>query len=152
MLPTSEFLKLIDIAPLAAIDLIIESDDGVLLGKRENEPAKGYWFVPGGRILKNETLDKAIRRISKKEINIEVTIRDATLLGAFEHFYSNSFADDNISTHYVILAYKIKLNIKKFNLPTIEHSEYDFFSLKDIQENIFIHENTKQYFNNIAII
>ena len=61
-----EFLNIIDKTPLVSIDLIIENPQGkILLGKRCNKPAQGYWFVPGGRIQKNETLEQAIRRISK---------------------------------------------------------------------------------------
>ena len=48
-----DLAEVIRLAPLVAIDLIIENDYGqVLLGLRTNEPAKGYWFVPGGRIQK----------------------------------------------------------------------------------------------------
>jgi hypothetical protein len=42
------------LAPLVSIDLIIRDNaDRVLLGLRNNEPAKGYFFVPGGIILKD---------------------------------------------------------------------------------------------------
>ena len=59
-------LKIIDATPLISIDLIIlNSNDEILLGKRNNRPAKGYWFVPGGRIRKNETLKQALSRIAK---------------------------------------------------------------------------------------
>lgn len=41
---------------LISIDLIIlKKTNEVLLGQRNNCLAKGYWFVPSGRILKNET-------------------------------------------------------------------------------------------------
>ncbi len=47
------FLKVIDAAPLVTIDLIIRNPKSdVLLGKRLNRPAQGFWFVPGGRIRK----------------------------------------------------------------------------------------------------
>ena len=31
------------------------------MGQRTNEPARGSWFVPGGRILKDEPLDEAMQ-------------------------------------------------------------------------------------------
>lgn len=56
-LSDEDFLNIIDKTPLIAIDLIIKNPDGdVLLGKKLNEPAKDKWFVPGGRILKNESI------------------------------------------------------------------------------------------------
>ena len=47
-LKKEEFLETIKNTPLVAIDLIIENDSGeILLGKRNNNPAKNFWFVPG---------------------------------------------------------------------------------------------------------
>jgi 8-oxo-dGTP pyrophosphatase MutT (NUDIX family) len=60
----------IRLAPLVAIDLIIRNRRGeVLLGLRNNEPAKGCYFVPGGMIVKNERLTDAFTRIVKNETN-----------------------------------------------------------------------------------
>lgn len=42
--------------PIPSVDLVVKCPDGILLGKRVNEPAKGEWFVPGGRIQKGEPL------------------------------------------------------------------------------------------------
>ena len=51
------FTEVIDRTPLVSIDLVVENEKGeILFGLRKNRPAKDYWFVPGGRILKNETL------------------------------------------------------------------------------------------------
>lgn len=58
------FKSVIQHTPLISIDLIVRNEQGeVLLGKRVNAPAKGYWFVPGGRVRKNETLDDAFVRL-----------------------------------------------------------------------------------------
>ena len=105
MLKMEEFTNLIETAPLVSIDLIIRGESGYLLGMRNNQPAKGNWFVPGGRIFKNETISHAIKRISTKEIGVEVGIKDADFYGVFEHFYDNSFISSKISTHYIVLAY-----------------------------------------------
>ena len=48
MLSKSVFKNIIASTPLVALDFIIEYDNCFLLGKRINEPAKGYYFVPGG--------------------------------------------------------------------------------------------------------
>ena len=62
-------LEIIKATPLVSIDLVIRNPTGkVLLGKRINRPAKGYWFVPGGRIIKNETIGHALKRIFKAEV------------------------------------------------------------------------------------
>ena len=55
-----DFVEVVKKTPLVSIDLIVENDrNEVLLGFRKNEPAKNYWFVPGGRILKNERIAEA---------------------------------------------------------------------------------------------
>ncbi len=55
------FLAVVRDAPLVSIDLVLPDDVGrLLMGLRTNEPARGSWFVPGGRILKDEPLDEAI--------------------------------------------------------------------------------------------
>ncbi len=88
------FKSIIQHTPLISIDLIVRNEAGeVLLGKRVNAPAKSYWFVPGGRVRENETLDDAFVRLVKEELGIEsgITRADAKFLGLYEHFY-----DDNV--------------------------------------------------------
>ena len=49
------FKSVIENAPLVSIDLVVKNSLGqYLFGYRTNRPAKGFWFVPGGRIHKGE--------------------------------------------------------------------------------------------------
>jgi colanic acid biosynthesis protein WcaH len=63
MLSLSHFKDLIENAPLVSIDLIVRQREGILLGKRVNRPAQGFWFVPGGRVYKNESLAFLYRQL-----------------------------------------------------------------------------------------
>lgn len=68
-LPDETFKSIIQHTPLISIDLIVRNEQGhVLLGQRVNAPAKGYWFVLGGRVRKNETLDDAFVRLVREEL------------------------------------------------------------------------------------
>jgi len=88
-----EFLEVVERAPLVSIDVIVRRGDGrVLLGRRTNEPAKDFWFVPGGRIYKNERLEAAFRRICEAELGKPFAIGEAKFLGVFEHLYPTNFA------------------------------------------------------------
>ncbi|WP_259346526.1 NUDIX domain-containing protein [Vibrio rotiferianus] len=50
--------------PLVSIDLVIENAQGqTLLWLHNNRPAQGFWFVPGGRVLKGESLKDAFLRL-----------------------------------------------------------------------------------------
>jgi len=67
----AELRGIVRLAPLVAIDLIIRNArDEVLLGLRSNEPAKGFYFVPGGMIRKGERLREAFARVLKDETGL----------------------------------------------------------------------------------
>ena len=68
MLDAQTFKTVIENTPLVSIDLCLVCDDQLLLGKRNNDPLKGEWFTPGGRIHKNETWQHALLRIVKAEL------------------------------------------------------------------------------------
>ena len=108
-LEPEDFNSVVRLTPLVAIDMIVRSPDGrVLVGRRNNEPAKGSFFVPGGRITKNETLAAAFRRISLAELGAEKKLEEARFLGVYEHFYrTNNLEQPGFGTHYVTLAYEV---------------------------------------------
>ena len=70
MLDDQIFKTVVDSAPLISIDILIKKDNKILLGKRINKPAQGYFFSIGGRINKNETIDNALARVALNELNI----------------------------------------------------------------------------------
>ena len=135
-------------APLISIDLIIENKNKqYLLGKRKNKPAKGFLFVPGGRILKGENISKAFERITLAEIGKSIPISIAKFLGVFEHFYKDSVFNDQISTHYIVLAYKLKISdIEISSLPRTQHMNYFWLSISEILKREDVHPYTKLYF------
>ena len=98
LLSPDDFHSVVRLAPLVSIDFIIRNARGeVLLGLRNNEPAKGFYFVPGGIILKQERPHEAFARILKRETNCNASLEDARLLGVYEHFYdANRFGDENL--------------------------------------------------------
>jgi colanic acid biosynthesis protein WcaH len=63
MLSEKQFYDIIKLTPLIAIDLLTSYKKKILLGRRLNQPAKGYYFIPGGIIFKGKTLEKACYRI-----------------------------------------------------------------------------------------
>lgn len=147
MLPLDEFKILVDIAPLISIDFIVKnSEDNILLGKRVNKPAKDYYFTIGGRVFKNETLENAKERILKEEIDLNIKDFSPRFIGVFEHFYKDSFVYDNISTHYVNLAYEINISYMQ-DLPKKQHSDYIWLSSNELLNSNKVHKYVKDYFN-----
>lgn len=147
-LSRDELAEAIRLVPLVSIDLIIADGRGkILVGRRNNEPARGFLFVPGGRILKNERIAEAFARITKDELGLDIDYSRAELLGAFDHIYDTNFAKlPNLGTHYVVLAHKIKLNGKVDIKPDAQHSEMLWLDKNEIINNEKVHPNTKAYF------
>jgi colanic acid biosynthesis protein WcaH len=147
-LPADEFLALVRNAPLVSIDLIVENNNGeVLVGRRKNSPAKGSWFVPGGRVQKDETLDVAFARITCEEFGAKIPRVKADFLGVFEHFYPDNFAGvSSVGTHYVVLSFRLGAREVPDAFPTRQHSEFRWMSLKDAVDNQEVHPNTREYF------
>ena len=72
MLNSETFKTIVESTPLVAVDFVItDSQDSILLGLRSKPPAKGMWCVPGGRVLKNESLMSAVKRKLHEEIGLE---------------------------------------------------------------------------------
>jgi len=139
------FSSIIHYTPLISIDLIVENSNGeVLLGKRVNEPAKSFWFVPGGRIFKDETLDTAFSRTVKEEIGLDLARKDALFMGVYEHFYDNNVFNNEFSTHYIVLGHKIVTD-EKLTLNN-QHEKYEWFTKEFILNDESVHKYTKNYF------
>lgn len=154
MLPIHMFLNVVDATPLVAIDLIIENEaGGYLLGRRVNKPAQDFWFVPGGRIRKNERLDDAFRRIVSEELGrADFRRADADLLGVYEHLYEDNFSGQSgISTHYVVLGYKLRGTIELASLPDLQHAAYRWATEEEITTDAEVHPNTQAYFGDPAL-
>ena len=142
------FSIVIESTPLVSIDLVIKNQKGqALLGQRLNRPAKGSWFVPGGRILKDESLAAAFKRLTIEELGQEFSIEQAALLGSFDHFYNDNVFGETFSTHYVAIAYVLTLETKLKLLPVnIQHGSYQWFNIDDLLKNDNVHQHTKNYF------
>jgi colanic acid biosynthesis protein WcaH len=144
----ADLRQVVRLSPLAAIDLVIRnSRDEILLGLRTNEPAKGFYFVPGGMILKNERLSDAFARLLKNETNFDASIGDARLLGAYEHFYAaNRFGDESFGTHYVVLGYELRLDNSAALKADAQHSELGWWAEAELLASPKVHDNAKAYF------
>ena len=145
MLDDQIFKTVVDSAPLISIDILIKKSNKILLGKRINKPAQGYFFSFGGRINKNETINNAMARVALNELNIDLK-STPEFIGVFEHFYDDSMYE-NVSTHYVNLAYEYEVEEVQ-NLPTEQHSEYKWFSVEELLNNDQVHLYVKDYFRN----
>ena len=142
------FLQIVDATPLVSIDLVIRNEKNeVLLGKRVNRPAQNFWFVPGGRIRKNERVREAFARIFEAELGVSLSFKEAGLIGVYDHIYEDNFAGENgINTHYVVLAYACQLKSARVLKPDAQHGELKWWDVDGLVASASVHENTKAYF------
>lgn len=147
-LERDELIQAVRLTPLVSIDLIVKNNVGqILLGLRDNEPARDYWFVPGGRIGKGERIAAAFRRISAMELGREFTMHDARFLGVYEHIYEENFVrQPGFGTHYVVLSYELSLSAPLINLPADQHRDYQWLLPGQILGASDVHPYTKAYF------
>ncbi|MDD3598281.1 GDP-mannose mannosyl hydrolase [Sulfuricurvum sp.] len=146
-LDTETFTTVVANTPLIAIDLIVQNDSGeILLGKRLNAPARGFWFTPGGRIYKNESLENAFERISLCELGISISMSGASFRGVYEHFYEDSVFGEHISTHYVVLAYQLNALDHPFSIND-QHSAYCWQTIEALLADAQVHAHVKEYFS-----
>jgi colanic acid biosynthesis protein WcaH len=82
------------------------------------------------------------------EIGIKASLDDAAFLGVFEHFYdTNRFGDPDYGTHYVVLAYEIRLDQRPSIEMDSQHSYVRWMSEAEIRRAEDVHPNTKAYFS-----
>lgn len=153
MLEHETFLQVVRHAPLVSVDLIVvRGGTEALLGLRNNRPAQGMWFVPGGRILKDERMQQALLRVADKELGLGPALASGVVkprfMGAYEHFYPDCFAGDvGATTHYVALGHWLDVPAG-FDVPRTDeqHAEFRWWPLQNLLASPLVHQHTKDYF------
>jgi colanic acid biosynthesis protein WcaH len=123
MIENELYNKMVENLPILCVDGFIISNGKILLLKRNNKPAQGQWWVPGGRVLKNEKLENAILRKIKDETNLDVKIIE--ILDICETIFENK--------HTVNICYLLSTDDLNIKLNS-EHSEYIWFELEKLPE------------------
>lgn len=137
---------------LVSLDLLLINERGeVLVGQRKNRPACGYLFVPGGRVMKGETLAAAFQRVAKQETGLTLLPSQIALHGIYDHCYDDScFEDNSISTQYAVIACRCSVNSSVAILADQQHQSLHFMPIADLIENPKVHAYTRNYFQRDA--
>ena len=107
ILSDEEYRRILSVMPVVCIDCLVVNDrQEYLLVKRTNEPLKGQYWVPGGRVLKNERLSEAVHRKMRQELGVDVDI--IKNVGFFEEFFPTSREGADGGVHMISLIYKVK--------------------------------------------
>ena len=109
MIPEKKYTEIIENVPILCVDgIIINDEKEYLLVKRLNDPLRGEYWVPGGRVLKHELLKDAIKRKMKQELGIDIF--KERLLGYFEDIYEKSDTKLTTDLHVISFVYLVNSN------------------------------------------
>jgi len=141
------FAAFLDAMPQVSVEIVLEHDGSVLLVKRTNEPAKGEWFWPGTRLYKGETFERAVRRLGREELDIDVAI--GSQIGVYNHFWETANLPDVESTHTVNVVYHVHAvdGISELVLD----DQHDEFRFVDRVEPTF-HKHVKRYLDDSGVL
>jgi len=131
MIPSETYKIIQENVPIVCIDGIVKNDFGeYLLVKRLNEPLKDEYWIPGGRLLKNESLEQAIIRKMQEELGITVEI--VGLIGFFEDFYPEAQVNVRYGLH--VISFVFLLSSKNTKDIILDNQSSNFIWLKELPE------------------
>ena len=87
--------------PVCAVGAIVFRGDAVLLIQRGKPPAQGKWSIPGGAVRLGETLEDAVIRELREEV--EMDVKPLGVGKVVDRIYRDS--EGKIAYHYVIIDY-----------------------------------------------
>jgi colanic acid biosynthesis protein WcaH len=102
LIPAEQYKQILELMPVVCVDILVRRGGQHLLVRRADEPLKGEWWVPGGRILKGETALEAAYRKLKQETGIKPEWFE--FVGFYEDFYENSAF--SVPCHTVSIVYQ----------------------------------------------
>jgi len=125
MIPASEYKKIVDQMPIVCIDAIIMNHKGqYLLVRRKNEPLKDEFWLPGGRLLKNETLHDAVHRKVLQELGIDSHI--VMPIGVYEDFFDKSPLNAKDGLHTISIVFLVTVGNLDISLDD-QSDEWNWF-------------------------
>jgi mutator protein MutT len=87
-------------APIVGVGAVIVQDGKAVIIRRANDPYKGQWSIPGGRVELGESLGAAVVREMREETGLDVDV--GPVIEVFERIQRQ---DDRVRYHFVIVDY-----------------------------------------------
>lgn len=119
LIPENLYKEFLIHMPVVCVDLLVRRGAKYLLVKRRNEPLKGEWWVPGGRVLKGEMALEAATRKLRAETGIEG--RFFKFVGYYEDFYETSAFD--VPCHSISIVYETEVDEQRI---MVDETSEDF--------------------------
>jgi len=102
-IPEKEFIKIYGRVPRFCVEVLVKTKNGIVITKRGIDPMKGYWHFAGGTVYLKESIEDAVKRIAREELNLDVDIIKG--VGELEFIYNHK---QKGQAHMVSMAYICK--------------------------------------------
>jgi ADP-ribose pyrophosphatase YjhB (NUDIX family) len=86
---------------MVGVGAVVFFGDAAILVRRNNEPGKGRWSLPGGLVELGESLEEALRREIVEELSVDVAVKG--LLDIFERVIRDP--EERVLYHYIVIDY-----------------------------------------------
>ncbi len=120
--------------PIICVDLLVKYNDTYLLMLRKNNPIKGKYWMPGGRVYKNESLGKAVKRKCLEECGVKV--KNYKKVGVIEYIKEEApFNNIKSGIHVVSIVYEILIDSKNILMDS-QHDDYKWVSFENFPKKL----------------
>lgn len=121
--------------PKATVTAVIIQDNKILLLKRNEEPFKGQWDLPGGYMQEKETIEEALKREIKEELNINnINSTFIKTLPGTAFWKNEKFP---ILSHFFLTEINEDIKLNQ------ENDEYQFVSLRNINASDIVFDSNQ---------
>lgn len=125
--------------PVPAVGLFVVREGRVLLVRRGNEPGRGKWSLPGGRIRFGERAEDAAVREMLEETGLEVRLR--RVVDVVDVFWRN--AEGELIEHFVIVDFEAEVVGGELR-PADDATDARWFSPEEL-EGLEMTESTRRF-------
>lgn len=140
-IPTDTYRTILENMPIACVDIAIVAYGAILLVQREDAPAKGMWWIPGGRVFKGEMLRDAAIRKARDEVGIECRV------GPIIHTAETIFEDGplGIAVHSINACFLMYPAARDFEIQLdSHHTKYKWVDQIDADLHPYVRDCLKQ--------
>ena len=135
-LPNEEYGRALRALVISTCDIAVLNSGGkLLLAKRTWEPAKGQFWIIGGRRIPGESFGESALRNLKHELGIEVTPARFQYLGGYSMVFAKrrqAPKQDGVHTDSTVMIVHLSEQEMTAIEPNEEYSETQWFVLQDV--------------------
>jgi len=128
-IPEEEYSKIQSLLPILCVDCVIVHENKCLLLRRTNEPAKGQYWFPGGRVFKGERIRDAALRKAREEVNLDCHFEQ--IIGIEETIFRRN-ANINYDIHTVNVCCQLSIQQASYVRMDSSHDHFIWVGSNDV--------------------